>query len=102
MHSYISPLFHVLLVRIWELQRLTIWGCFTHTLSLVTQHTRANPERLPFLFIFQTMLDAVPVMDLVKAFRFDEHLLAFQQARDACLARLASLFTFELRSIAWK
>ena len=43
--------------------------------------------------------DRMAVMGFVKAFWLNEHLLALQQARDACLAWLRSFVAFKLRGL---
>lgn len=64
--------------------------------------TGTNSKGLPFLFIFEAVLDAMAIVDFVKAFRLNEHLLTLQQARNAFLTRLGSFFAFEFRGITGK
>ena len=56
----------------------------------------ANPKRDPLLLIFQAMLNTAPVVQLIKALRLDEHLLAFQQTGQPALAWLGALLAFDI------
>src|SRR6266540_3970591 len=82
--SYISPLLLVLFL-IFGVQNLLIGGVVLRsgeTLGSVFRRARADAKGLPFLFIFQTMLDAVAIMHLIETFWLDEHFLPLQQTSD--------------------
>src|SRR5512140_2864877 len=59
----------------------------------------ANAQRLPLLRVFQAMLDAVTVVQLIEAFGLNEHLVAVEHACDAGLAWLHALVLAELAGL---
>src|SRR5215216_6906731 len=59
-------------------------------------------ERFPLAFVFEAMLDAVTVMEFVKSFGLDEHLVTFEQTMNTGLTGLGALLTFEFSRVTGK
>ena len=54
---------------------------------LIGGFVTTNSQWFPLVFIFKPVLHAAPIMKMVKPIGFDKHLIAIQQAGQACLAR---------------
>src|SRR5271169_4757532 len=85
-----------------DLWKACIIFSLINRLSFIVMNSIAGTyaQRLPFLRVFQAVLNAVTIMDLVEAHWLDEHFLAVEQASEAGLTGLHA-FALAIFACLW-